>query len=109
MMIEGIPGAIVATVGIFLPSFLLIIATLPFLNELRKKTFFQKMLMGVNASVVGILLMTFYDPVIKSSILSASDFALAAILFALLSIWKTPAWLVVLIGVAGGYLIDLIV
>lgn len=106
MMIEGVSGAIVATVGIFLPSFLLIIAALPFLNELRKKTFFQKMLMGVNASVVGILLAAFYDPVITSSILSASDFALTVILFALLSIWKTPAWLVVLIGVAGGYIIN---
>ncbi|WP_318246527.1 chromate efflux transporter [Guptibacillus algicola] len=86
MMIEGFAGVLVATVGIFLPSFLLIIAALPFLNELRKKRFFQKILMGVNASVVGILLAAFYDPVIKSSILSAADFALAAILFALLSI-----------------------
>lgn len=106
MMIEGFGGVLVATVGIFLPSFLLIIAALPFLNELRKKRFFQKILMGVNASVVGILLAAFYDPVIKSSILSAADFALAAVLFALLSIWKTPAWLVVIIGVAGGAVIN---
>ncbi len=107
-MLEGITGAIVVTVAIFLPSFLLITAALPFLNELRQRASFQKILIGVNASVVGILLAAFYDPVIKSAIMSGEDFALAAILFALLSIWKLPAWMIVLIGVIGGYAIQLI-
>ncbi|WP_079528228.1 chromate transporter [Halobacillus hunanensis] len=107
-MMEGIGGAIVATIGIFLPSFLLVIAALPFLNELRKRSSFQGILMGVNASVVGILLAAFYDPVIKSSIFEASDFALGVVLFALLNIWKVPAWLIVILGVIGGYLINLI-
>ncbi|MEC2160793.1 chromate efflux transporter [Virgibacillus halodenitrificans] len=107
-MMEGVLGAVVATIGIFLPSFLLIIAALPFLNELRKRASFQGILMGVNASVVGILLAAFYDPVIKSSILSASDFALAVILFGLLNIWKVPAWLIVILGVVGGYVLQVI-
>ncbi|MFD1018642.1 chromate efflux transporter [Thalassobacillus hwangdonensis] len=108
-MMEGIAGAVVATLGIFLPSFLLIIAALPFLNELRKRASFQGVLMGVNASVVGILLAAFYDPVIKSSIFGAADFALGTVLFALLNIWKVPAWMIVLLGVAGGYLINFII
>ncbi|WP_404452371.1 chromate efflux transporter [Virgibacillus necropolis] len=107
-MMEGISGAVVATIGIFLPSFLLIVAALPFLNELRKRSSFQGILMGVNASVVGILLAAFYNPVIKSSIFDASDFALGIILFALLNIWKLPAWLIVILGVLGGYLISFI-
>lgn len=107
-MMEGIPGAIIATLGIFLPSFLLIIGTLPFLSELRKRSSFQGILMGVNAGVVGILLAALYDPVINSSIFTASDFALAAILFALLNIWKLPAWMIVIIGVIGGYVIQFI-
>lgn len=106
-MMEGIGGAVVATIGIFLPSFLFIVAALPFLNELRKRASFQGILMGVNASVVGILLAAFYDPVIKSSIFNASDFALGVILFALLNIWKVPAWLIVILGVVGGYIINL--
>ncbi|OEH93771.1 chromate transporter [Bacillus solimangrovi] len=105
-MMQGVSGAVVATIGIFLPSFLLIIAALPFLNELRSRPTFQGILMGVNASVVGILLAAFYDPVIKSSIFDASDFALGVILFALLNIWKVPAWLIVIIGVTGGYVIS---
>ncbi|QTN00717.1 chromate efflux transporter [Sediminibacillus dalangtanensis] len=107
-MMEGITGAIVATVGIFLPSFLLIIAALPFLNALRQRSAFQGILMGVNASVVGILLAAFYDPVINSSIFDAADFALGVILFALLNRWKVPAWLIVIIGVIGGYLFSML-
>ncbi|HLR54345.1 MAG TPA: chromate efflux transporter [Pseudogracilibacillus sp.] len=103
-MMEGITGAMVATIAIFLPSFLLIVAALPFLSELRKRASFQGVLMGVNANVVGILLAAFYDPVIKSSISDGSDFALALILFALLNVWKAPAWLIVIIGVMGGYI-----
>ncbi|WP_099160084.1 chromate efflux transporter [Virgibacillus ndiopensis] len=108
-MMEGIGGAVVATIGIFLPSFLLVIAALPFLNQLRNRASFQGILMGVNASVVGILLAAFYDPVIKSSIFDATDFALGVILFALLNIWKVPAWLIVIAGVIGGYVFNLIV
>ncbi|SFJ28739.1 chromate transporter [Halobacillus dabanensis] len=107
-MMEGVTGAVVATIAIFLPSFLLIIGALPFLSELRKRASFQGILMGVNASVVGILLAAFYDPVIESSIFEASDFALGVILFALLNIWKTPAWLIVILGVAGGYILNLL-
>ncbi|WP_163538722.1 chromate efflux transporter [Gracilibacillus sp. YIM 98692] len=107
-MMEGILGAIVATVGIFLPSFLLIIAALPFLNELRSRATFQGVLMGVNASVVGILLAAFYDPVLSSSIFTTTDFALGVILFGLLNIWKVPAWLIVILGVAGGYILQFI-
>ncbi|WP_431801847.1 chromate efflux transporter [Halobacillus andaensis] len=107
-MIEGVTGAVVATIGIFLPSFLFLIAALPFLNELRKRSRFQGVLMGVNASVVGILLAAFYDPVITSSITTNADFALAAILFACLHFFKVPAWAIVLIGVGAGFVINLI-
>ncbi|MGR9047807.1 chromate efflux transporter [Halobacillus faecis] len=107
-MIEGIAGALVATAGIFLPSFLFLMAALPFLNELRKRPAFQGVLTGVNASVVGILLAAFYDPVLKSSIIDGADFALASILFALLHFFKVPAWAIVLIGVGAGAILNLL-
>ncbi|MFS0673220.1 chromate efflux transporter [Ornithinibacillus sp. 179-J 7C1 HS] len=101
-MTSGLLGGIIATIAMFLPSFLLIIGALPFLSELRKHKSFQGILTGVNASVVGILLAAFYDPVFTSSITNAASFSLAAILFALLYFWKTPAWLIVIIGVVLG-------
>src|SRR5699024_12055396 len=94
-IMEGIPGAVVATIGIFLPSFLFIVAALPFFSELRKHASFQGILMGVNASVVGILLAAFYDPVIKSSIFDTSDFVLGVVLFAFLLIMYVLLLLVV--------------
>src|SRR5699024_5064052 len=68
-MIEGLSGAVIATIAIFLPSFFLIIAALPFLSEFRQKTSFQGVLVGVNASVVGILLAAFMIPLLKVRLL----------------------------------------
>ncbi len=102
MMMNGMLGAMIATIAIFLPSFLLIIGALPFLSELRQHQKFQGMLAGVNASVVGILLAALYDPLITSSIQHVSDIILAVLLFALLQFFKRPAWLVVMIGVIVG-------
>ncbi|SIS85628.1 chromate efflux transporter [Salimicrobium salexigens] len=101
-MIEGVSGAAVATIAMFLPSFLFLIAALPFLSELRSRPGFQGVLMGVNASVVGILLAAFYDPVVTSAIHSNTSFALALALFSLLHFFKVPAWGGVLIGVVTG-------
>lgn len=104
-IIADVPGAIVATIAVFLPSFLLIIAVLPFLAQLRENHYFQSALMGVNATVVGILVAAFYDPVLTSGIVSGTDFFLGFVLFMLLIIWKLPAWSIVLIGLGLGYLL----
>src|SRR5699024_12005574 len=67
-MMAGITGAVIATIAIFLPSFLLLVAALPFLSELRKRASFQGVLMGGNVSVVDILLYAFSTQAIKSSV-----------------------------------------
>ncbi len=105
-VIAHVPGAIIATVAVFLPSFLLIIAALPFLSTLRENHQFQSALMGVNATVVGLLIAAFYDPVLTSGIISGQDFFLGLLLFLLLVIWKLPAWSIVLIGIGAGYLLQ---
>ena len=103
----GWVGAIVATFGIFLPAFLLVIGTLPFWDSLRRKPNIQGALVGVNAAVVGILVAALYDPIWTSSIMAPIDFALASILFIMLVFWKTPPWVVVLAGAIGGTMIAL--
>lgn len=55
-------------------------------------------LMGVNASVVGILLSALYDPVWTSAIHGPIDFALGLIALLALTYWKLSPWLVVLAG-----------
>lgn len=105
VMINGWSGAIVATIAIFLPAFLLVIGSLPFWGSLRKNAQIQGMLAGVNAAVVGILLAALYDPIWTSTILAPLDFAVAALLFTMLQHWKLPPWLVVATGALGGMLL----
>lgn len=102
-MIAGVSGVLIATFAIFLPSFLLIIGSLPFLNEIRQKPMFQAAFTGINAAVVGLLLAALYDPVWTSAVKTAVDFSIAAFLYGLLAFWKSPPWLVVLLGAVIGY------
>lgn len=54
-ILGGWKGATVATVGIFLPSFLFVAASSPFLPNLRKSKIFGAFLDGVNASAVSLM------------------------------------------------------
>ena len=101
-------GGLIALAAVFLPSFLLVLGLLPLWDRVRTIQFVRRALMGVNAAVVGILLAALYDPVFSGSIASATDFALAAAAFALLSFWKIPPWLVVLLTAAGGALLQVV-
>jgi len=64
---NGWSGAFLALVAIFLPSFLLIVGSLPFWDFLRSKSGFQSALRGINAAVVGLLLAALYNPVWTSA------------------------------------------
>ncbi|WP_432360770.1 chromate efflux transporter [Sporosarcina sp. UB5] len=103
-LMNGPSGAAVAVIAMFLPSFLLVIGTLPFWSAIRSKPGIQAALKGVNAAVVGILLAALYDPVFTSSIGSAVDFGIAIIAFGLLMYYKMAPWLVVFITAALGAL-----
>lgn len=100
---NGILGAGVALAAIFLPSFFLVIGVLPLWERVRGHPTLQRAMRGINAAVVGVLLAALYDPVWTSAIHSIADFALAAVAFVLLTVWKAPPWLVVaLCGVLAG-------
>jgi chromate transporter len=102
-MISGVSGIFVGTLAIFLPSFLMITGSLPFLDEFRKHPKFQAALTGINAAVVGILLAALYNPVWTSAIKTSYDFIVAIILFGLLEFWKVAPWIVVIIGALLGF------
>jgi chromate transporter len=95
---NGWAGGLLCLVAIFLPSFLLLVAALPFWDELRRRPAVQSALRGVNAAVVGLLLAALYRPVWTSAIFGPADFALGVVAFLLLSLWAVPPWLVVILG-----------
>ena len=96
-------GGLLCLAAIFVPSFLLVIGTLPYWNALRRLESARRAMLGVNAAVVGLLLAALYDPVWTSGVLSARDFVLALAAFALLVSWKLPPWLVVILGALAGW------
>ncbi len=106
---NGWIGAIIALLGIYLPSFLLLIGILPFWSSLRNQSSFQAALRGINASVVGLLLAALYQPVWTSTIKNPYDFLFALAAFGLLAIWKLPPWVVVLLAALVGGLLSLFV
>jgi chromate transporter len=57
-IISGLPGAIVATVGIFLPSFLFVVLLNPVIPWLRKSPWTRGFLDAVNASAVALMIVT---------------------------------------------------
>lgn len=55
-LIDGIPGALVATIAIFTPSFFMVITIAPFFDRLKNSKYFMKVIDGIFASFVGLLL-----------------------------------------------------
>ncbi|WP_241557956.1 chromate efflux transporter [Falsirhodobacter deserti] len=102
---NGIAGAIIALLALFLPGFLILIAALPFWGRIRQRRAAQSAMQGANAAVVGILGAALYDPVFTSAIVGRADLALALVCFVALTVWRLPPWLVVGIAAAGGILL----
>ena len=93
-------GALVATIGIFLPAALLVAGVLPFWSSLRLRLGFQSALAGLNAGVVGLLIAALYTPVftsvVQSGVRDNTELALALIAYVALSTRKLSPWAVVL-------------
>jgi chromate transporter len=54
-VLAGVPGAIVATVGIFLPSFVFVAISNPFIPRLRQSPWASSLLDGVNVASLGLM------------------------------------------------------
>jgi chromate transporter len=103
--VVGLWNAAVALIAVFLPGFLILIGVLPFWNDFRTRPSAQSLMRGANAAVVGILAAALYDPVFVTAIVGPATFGLALVCFVLLIAWRTPPWVVVIVGALGGVLI----
>jgi chromate transporter len=99
---NGVAGAAIALTAILLPGLLLVYGMLPFWDGLRSRQAAQAAMRGANAAVVGILGAALYNPVWTSAVLTPRDFALALGGFSLLTVWKAPPWVVVVLLAAAG-------
>jgi chromate transporter len=102
---NGVRGAVLGLIGIFLPGILVLLGALPFWATLRERAGAQAMMRGVNAAVVGLLAAALYNPVWSSSVKAPGDFAVALVGFVLLTVWRAPPLLVVAIGALAGIIL----
>ena len=99
---NGVAGAAISLIAIFLPGILVLMGTLPFWETFRRRANAQAVMRGVNAAVVGLLGAALYNPVWTSAVKTPGDFALALVGFVLLAVWQTPPLVVVAISALGG-------
>ncbi len=104
---NGVAGAAIAVVAIFLPGLFLVAGALPFWRSIGHVRPVRAAMTGVNAAVVGILGAALYDPVFISAIRSSADFALATVAFVFLVVWRAPPWVIVLLAAACGMLVSM--
>lgn len=104
----GVAGAAVALAAIFLPGFLVLVGVLPFWDALRGRPRVRAAMRGANAAVVGILGAALYTPVFTTAVTGPGPFVLALIGFVLLTRFRAPAWVVVIVGAIGGVIAALL-
>jgi chromate transporter len=95
-------GALVATLGIFAPSFMLLTLAAPLWGRLRAWPRAARILTGLNAAVVGILAAVFAGPIAGSVARAPVPIAIALVAFALLQFARWPSWAVVALGAGSG-------
>lgn len=97
-----IAGALVATLGVFLPGFLLLLAFLKNWQRFAKIPCINAAITGVNAAVVGLLVSALYQPVFVSAVFNELDMAIILVGIYLLKSKQLPiVYLVLLFALTG--------
>lgn len=97
-----VAGAMIATLGVFVPGFLLLVGVLNNWQQLASIPLVSGALTGVNAAVVGLLLSALYQPVFVSAVFTGLDLAWVLFGAVLMKYFKLPiVWMVIFFITAG--------
>jgi chromate transporter len=92
-------------IAVFLPGLLLVAGALPWWERLRGSPSLRAALHGANAAVVGILLAALIAPIATGTLRRPADWCVAGLAFAGLQWVKLPAWTIVALCAAAGWLL----
>ena len=95
-----ITGALLATISVFLPGFLLLLGVLKNWQAIASKPMVAGALSGVNAAVVGLLLAALYQPIFTSAVSSGLDFALIIV-----GMWLLKSIKLSIVGLVGAFML----
>jgi chromate transporter len=92
----GVAGAMIALIGVFLPSWLLLLGCLPLWDYLKQARAFQACIKGINAAVVGLLASPLLQTETLRSLTNPQAILLILLAFSALQWTKIPPWAVVI-------------
>jgi chromate transporter len=102
-LLAGIPGALLATLGIFLPSYVFVALSNPLIPRLRSSQWMSGLLDGVNAASLGLMAAVTWQ-LARASLVDPLTLAMAALALVLLVRVKlNSTWLIL-----GGALVGLL-
>jgi len=104
--VSGVTGAIVATLGIVLPSFVAVILLLKFVTYVKNNPRVQSMLKGLRPVVVAMLIYAAYD-FSSNSLINYATWIIGATTLALMVFTKIHPALFIVAGAVAGVLLKL--
>ena len=102
----GAGGAVIATIGIFGPSFFLLASAAPFYRAVAANARFRAALAGANAGVVGLLAAAFVTPIWRTAVITPFDALIAALAFVSIHYLNAPAWILVIAAALCGIFLE---
>ena len=102
-MAGGIPGAMLATFFVFLPSFVFVLGGAHYIEKVRDNKTIQAFLAGASAAVVGVIVVVSLD-LIREALVGWSAIVVSLVSFLLIVWLKRDVALVAVGAIAGGIL-----
>ncbi|MCC7447110.1 MAG: chromate efflux transporter [Anaerolineae bacterium] len=100
-LLAGLPGAVLATIGIFLPSFAFVLVSNPFIPRLRRSPIMSALLDGVNVAALGLMAAVTIE-LTQGALVDVVTVVLAAVAVILLIRFKVNStWLIIGGGIIG--------
>lgn len=106
-LLAGVPGALLGTLGIFLPSFVFVAISSPLIPRIRKSVWAGSFLDGVNASALGLMAAVTWQ-LGRSSLVDPLTGLVALVSLGLLIRFKLNSTWLILAGAAFGLLLALL-
>src|SRR5215471_12074569 len=100
-IVGGIPGAAVATIFVFLPSFVFVLGGVHYLEKVRENRGLQAFLAGVSAAVVGVIAVVSLD-LIPQALVDWVTVGISLVAFVLIAFLKRDVALVAIGAIVGG-------
>ncbi len=94
---RGVKGGIMATIGVILPSFLIILALANILNVVNENEYVQGAMVGIKACVTGLVLVVTYN-ISKKMLHTVVQWVIAALAFVAVVFFNINAIIVVIAG-----------